>query len=122
MRTPAKPAQRNLDASDAPEHDAAWFLPVRHTDGLVRLALLPGQVFASSGEHAVIANRRIVASYDDAYPVRIAGPVQIVAVGTVTPRGREWQVDLRSLGGPLLGPFKTRAEAEHTRQRWVWDN
>lgn len=58
--------------------------------------------------------------YDDRLPLRSLGPQTIQRASHVepTPHG-QWQADLAPVGGPVLGPYPTRAEALEAEAAWL---
>jgi len=61
--------------------------------------------------------------YDDRLPWREFGPCAIRRASHVEPNTTgEWLADLAPVGGPLLGPFNTRAEALQAEQAYLTEH
>lgn len=50
------------------------------------------------------------------------GEAQIERASHVEPCGTEWTADMAPVGGPVLGPFKTRQEGLQAEQDWIFEN
>jgi hypothetical protein len=59
---------------------------------------------------------------DDLRPLLDAGDARISRASHVEPSGSAWTADLAPAGGPLLGPFATRAEALAAEVAWLDEN
>jgi hypothetical protein len=61
--------------------------------------------------------------YDDtvAEVAKEVGPLTIKRASHVEPSGEQWVADMSPVGGPMLGPFKTRSEALADERRWLMD-
>lgn len=50
------------------------------------------------------------------------GKVEVKRASHVEPTDGGWGASMALVGGPLLGPFATRAEALEAESRWLEDN
>ena len=58
--------------------------------------------------------------YSDARRSLLGGPVVVSRASHVEPVfGLGWSADLRPVGGPVLGPFTSRARALAAEVRWL---
>ena len=63
---------------------------------------------------------KIKAIYDDRLRFAQAlGSVEIKRASHVEPQGTQWIADMEPSGGPVLGPFDTRAQALQEEQAWL---
>ena len=61
--------------------------------------------------------------YDEALDLREIGKLQITRASHVEPDAEGyWWADLGPSGGPVLGPFKSRAEALEAERGWLADS
>ncbi len=62
----------------------------------------------------------VVGIYDDRLAfLRKLGPVSVKRVSHVEPSGDQWTADMSPVGGPVLGPFDTRAQALESEKEWL---
>lgn len=61
--------------------------------------------------------------YDETLPLAALGQLTIQRGSHVepTPHG-EWTADLAPVGGPLLGPFRSRSDALQAEAAWLEDH
>jgi hypothetical protein len=65
---------------------------------------------------------RFIHDDDIAGLLREIGPVEVKRASHVEPYGDGWTVDMSPVGGPLLGPFETRAFALAFEVEWLKQN
>lgn len=63
----------------------------------------------------------ITAIYSDDL-LSFEGDVSISRASHVEPSGSNWMADLGPVNGPVLGPFRTRAEALKSEVEWLEKN
>jgi hypothetical protein len=56
---------------------------------------------------------------DDLAALCALGNARTARASHVEPYGPEWRADLSPIGGPVLGPFRTRARALDAEVRWI---
>jgi hypothetical protein len=58
--------------------------------------------------------------YDEALDLRALGKLQITRASNVEPDSDgNWWADMGPVGGPVLGPFRTRGEALAAERGWL---
>jgi hypothetical protein len=66
---------------------------------------------------------RVRCLYGEEIDLASFGPLQIARASQVEPTlGGDWTADLRSLGGPILGPFPHRSQALTAERDWLLEN
>ena len=51
--------------------------------------------------------------------LRTLGEVETKRASHVEPEGEVWMADMMPVGGPMIGPFSTRALALEAERRWL---
>jgi hypothetical protein len=58
--------------------------------------------------------------YDESLDLRALGKLQITRASHVEPDSEgSWWADMGPVGGPVLGPFRTRGEALAAERKWL---
>jgi hypothetical protein len=58
--------------------------------------------------------------YDESLDLRALGKLQITRASHVEPDSEgSWWADIGPVGGPVLGPFRTRGEALAAERKWL---
>ena len=71
-------------------------------------------------ELVVGVNGGVKCIYDEALDLRALGKLQITRASHVEPdRDGFWWADMGPVGGPVLGPFKSRTEALGAEKEWL---
>lgn len=74
----------------------------------------------SEMELVVGCNGGVKCIYDDALDLREFGKLQITRASHVEPdRDGNWWADMGPVDGPVLGPFRSRAEALQAERGWL---
>ena len=75
---------------------------------------------SSEMELVVDAGGDVRCIYDEALDLRQLGKLQITRASHVEPdRDGFWCADMEPIGGPVLGPFRSRTEALLAERKWL---